>query len=77
MKIMNIENTDRFLQRLQECKGDVWLTTPEGDRLNLKSMLCVMVLTAGLLKKPLFGEMELTFSEPSDANVMIDFMMRG
>ena len=33
----------KFLELLENCQGNVWLITREGDRLNLKSKLCQLV----------------------------------
>ena len=38
-----------FMKTLDQCKGDVFLETKEGDVLNLKSKLCQML---GLSKPP-------------------------
>ena len=32
----------KFLEAIDQCKGNVFLVTDEGDRLNLKSKLCQM-----------------------------------
>lgn len=32
-----------FNEVLAACKGDVFMVTPEGDRLNLKSRLCQLI----------------------------------
>lgn len=32
-----------FNEVLASCKGDVFMVTPEGDRLNLKSKLCQLI----------------------------------
>ena len=37
MKIHNISKLNDFMAILYQCKGGVWLSTPEGDRYNLKS----------------------------------------
>ena len=37
MKIHNISKLNDFMAILYQCKGEVWLSTPEGDRYNLKS----------------------------------------
>ena len=41
MKIKNITDIDGFFKVIDSCQGKVELITGEGDRLNLKSKLCV------------------------------------
>ncbi len=36
-------NVPNFLKVLDQCVGDVYLVTEEGDRLNLRSKLCQLV----------------------------------
>ena len=37
MKIGNIRQLNGFISALNECTGQVWLESPEGDRYNLRS----------------------------------------
>ena len=39
MKIKNIKDVETFLKVVDECKGDVTLTSVYGDKFNLKSKL--------------------------------------
>lgn len=39
-----------FTKAISECKGDVYMVTAEGDRLNLKSKLCQLIGFAALIK---------------------------
>ena len=39
MKVMNIDDPEKFFDVINQCKGTVELVTKEGDRLNLKSQL--------------------------------------
>ena len=39
MKLNSITEIDAFQQAINNCKGDVWLESIYGDRLNLKSVL--------------------------------------
>lgn len=41
MKVQNITDIDAFFKVVDNCKGRVELVTGEGDRLNLKSKLCM------------------------------------
>ena len=39
MKIKNIKDVETFLKVVDECKGDVTLTSVYGDKFNLKSKI--------------------------------------
>ena len=49
MKIKNIKNVETFLSVVNECKGEVTLTSVYGDKYNLKSALTQYVAVAALL----------------------------
>lgn len=49
MKIKNIKNVETFLAVVNECKGDVTLTSVYGDKYNLKSALTQYVAVAALV----------------------------
>ncbi len=49
MKIKNIKNVGTFLAVVNECKGEVTLTSVYGDKYNLKSALTQYVAIAALL----------------------------
>ncbi len=44
-EILQLHDIDvpSFLELLESCEGNVYLMTPEGDKLNLKSKLCQLV----------------------------------
>lgn len=49
MKIRKIEDVNTFLKAVDQCKGDVTLTSQYGDKFNLKSKLTQYVAVAALL----------------------------
>lgn len=49
MKIKNIKNVETFLAVVNECKGEVTLTSVYGDKYNLKSALTQYVAVAALV----------------------------
>lgn len=49
MKIRKIEDVNTFLETVDQCKGDVALTSQYGDKFNLKSKLTQYVAVAALL----------------------------
>lgn len=77
MIIKNIKNVDRFFETVDKCSGRVELLTAEGDRLNLKSKLSQYVSLTGMFADPHIEEMELLLSEPADASLLLEYLIRG
>ena len=72
MKIKNVTQINKFLDILKECKGDVFLTSNEGDKYNLKSTLSQYVAIAALLSN-MGDSLELWCSEKEDEARFIQF----
>lgn len=49
MKLTNITEAENFLKAVDECTGDVWLESVEGDKINLKSKLSQYVAISALI----------------------------
>lgn len=49
MKLRNITEVDEFLETADQCEGAVWLESPDGDKINLKSKLSQYFAIAELL----------------------------
>ena len=77
MKLVNVNNVEGLFEVLDKCKGDVYLVSKEGDRINLKSQLSQMLFTANLFTKANINELELIVAEPEDMKRVVDFMMGG
>ena len=78
MKVRNIQNIDAFFHVIDQCRGDVFLVTGEGDRLNLKSKLSQYVSLAKVFStKGEIPELELIAKDEEDMARLIDFMIRG
>lgn len=58
MKIKNLKDIETFLNVVNECKGDVTLTSQYGDKFNLKSALTQYVAIG--------DELELWCSDKED-----------
>ena len=76
MKIYNIKDTGKLLDRLAECNGNVELVNREGchftliknDRRNIKNVVSSFS-GEGL------SEMELNFSRPEDSVSMMEYLV--
>lgn len=49
MKLANIKEVDNFLKTVNECTGDVWLESTDGNRINLKSKLSQYIAISALI----------------------------
>ena len=65
MKLANISEVDNFLKTVNECNGEVWLESTEGDRINLKSRLSQYV-AIGMLISAEGDSLELYCSNHED-----------
>ena len=78
MKIYNVENPEKFLEVIKQCKGTVELISQEGDRLNLKSELTKYLAISKLFAdNTLINNMELVVSDPDDVKFLMQYMMEG
>ena len=55
-----------FMKAIDLCKGAVYLVTPEGDRLNLKSKLCQLIGFAALVKGGTVTHAQLECTDKED-----------
>lgn len=72
MEMHNIDIVD-FIKVLDTCKGDVYLETPEGDVLNLKSKLCQMIGLSTILKGCSISEAVIRCANPEDEEKLFRF----
>ena len=72
MRIKKINQVNEFLRAVEKCKHDVWLTSPYGDKYNLKSGLSQYIAIAALLGNH-GDELELWCSSKDDEQYFFDF----
>ena len=68
MAQVNVNDIDlkEFNQVLSSCKGDVFMVTKEGDRLNLKSKLCQLIGFTNLIEGGHIANATLECTDPED-----------
>ena len=66
-----------FLKTLDSCKGDVFLVTREGDRLNLKSKLCQLVGLTRLIEGGKIAEAFIECANKEDEYLLFSFNLYG
>ena len=70
MKLYNQKNVEDFKRALSKCKGDVFLTTPDGSKYNMKSfMSCI----SGLARLTETDTAELWCDNRSDEGYFMGF----
>ncbi len=76
IKLHNV-NFDDFIKTIDECKGDVFLETSDGDILNLKSKLCQMIGLSTILSNSEVSEATLRCTNPEDETMLFRFNLYG
>ena len=66
-----------FIKAIDECKGDVYLETSDGDVLNLKSKLCQMIGLSTILKSTEISEATIRCANPEDETMLFRFNLYG
>ena len=76
MKTLSAADTVELLKAAQLAEGDVWFTTPEGDKLNLKSLLCkyVFLAAANDPQSGMFSRGKIVCDVESDYGLLHDFI---
>jgi len=73
MKLSNIDQVNEFLQVVKECSGEVYLTSVQGDKFNLKSSFSQYIAMGALLGNH-GDELELWCDEKSDEAKFLGFL---
>ena len=76
IQLHNIDFND-FIKAIDECKGDVYLETRDGDILNLKSKLCQMIGLSTILNNTEVAEATISCSNPEDETMLFRFNLYG
>ena len=79
MPVSNLHQIDfkKFLEAIDQCKGNVYLMTDEGDRLNLKSKLCQIIGLTKLIEGGKIGEAKIVCDDPEDDSLLFRFNLYG
>ena len=79
MDKIQIHNIDfnKFIEALDHCKGDVFLETPDGDCLNLRSKLCQIMGIANILNGAKVSEATVRCTNPEDETRLFRFNLYG
>lgn len=70
----NVEVND-FMKLVEECKGNVYLVTSEGDKLNLKSTLCSLIGLASIIKGGVVANASLVCDKVEDEGILLKYKL--
>ena len=62
---------------IDDCKGDVYLETAEGDRLNLKSKLSQLLGLTKIIEAGQISEANITCTDPEDEGMLFRYNLFG
>ncbi len=74
-----LSNVDlkEFTEVLDSCEGDVFMETPEGDRLNLRSKLCQLIGFTQLIEGGRVTNANLVCTNKNDESKLFRFNLFG
>lgn len=76
IQLHNIDFED-LIKAVNNCKGDVYLETDEGDVLNLKSKLCQLIGLSTILANSEIAEASIRCTDPEDETALFRFNLYG
>lgn len=69
LKVSNMD-VKRFMEVLDQCTGNVYLETPEGDRYNLKSKLSQMMGLFHIIEGAKLVDAKIVCDNPEDESLI-------
>ena len=76
IQLHNIDFED-LIKAVNNCKGDVYLETNEGDVLNLKSKLCQLIGLSTIFANSEIAEASIRCTNPEDETALFRFNLYG
>lgn len=67
----------KFMEAIDQCKGNVYLVTDDGDRLNLKSKLSQFVGLSRLIDGGIISNAKVVCENPEDDSFLFRFNLYG
>ncbi len=66
-----------FVKELNNCKGDVIMTTPEGDSINLQSAFCRVIGIMKIVEGGKLSQATIECSDPDDESRLFRLNLYG
>ncbi|MBR3145323.1 MAG: hypothetical protein IKF53_05480 [Clostridia bacterium] len=76
LQLHNID-FEEFIKAVDQCKGNVFLETADGDSLNLKSKLCQMLGLSEILKGAQVAKATIRCENSDDESLLFRFNLYG
>lgn len=73
MRLKNITQVNEFIKAIDNCEGNVYVTSPYGDKINLKSKLSQYVAVSELIGEHA-DELELWCDKKDDEGILFKFL---
>lgn len=75
--VWSLSNVDvnEFLTIIDKCKGNIYLVTEEGDKLNLKSKLCQLVGLKKLIEGGIVSNATLQCENIKDEEILVKYKL--
>ena len=75
--VWSLSNVDvnEFLHLIDSCKGNIYLITDEGDKLNLKSKLCQLVGLSRLIEGGFISTASLLCEDIEDEATLVRYKL--
>lgn len=73
LKVMLIPDMEKFLEKVQNCRGDVLLHLPDGSVCNLKKDNTALQMLKMLKNNK--NELDISLTDPRDYPVFLNYMM--
>jgi len=70
-------DVNAFVKELNNCKGQVWLITEEGDRINLMSAFCRIVGLMSILQGAKLSEAKIECEDADDESRLFRLNLYG
>jgi hypothetical protein len=67
-------NIAEFIKKVNECTGEVYFNSGEGDCLNLKSRLCQYIFAFSSDRPELLENAAILCSQPEDASILAAYI---
>ena len=67
----------KFIEAVEQCKGNVWLITDDGDKLNLKSRFCQILGLAKIVEGGIVTEAKIYCDNVEDLSLLFRFNLYG
>lgn len=70
-------DVQKLFTMIDRCKGDVYLITEDGNRLNLKSKLCQIIGLTNLIQGGTISEATLCAANQDDDTMLLRYVLYG